>query len=181
MTRGDAECNRAAVLFVKDMIKNMTRSRQGKRWDDSTKEALAVLCTRGSMHATMLFAQRLGLPSQRTIERYIKANRRKVELGYDRDGFAYIASFYREFFTKHDIQFGSVMMFLAEDETAISGGLSYCQRTGRVFGHCGPKASGEGVHECSSTGIVVDADRDDAFEHLRSTLANHVIARCKCE
>lgn len=172
---GEASKNNAVVAFIRDMLKNMTRSGCGKRWSPETKDLLSLLWTRGNHTAVELFLYKLKLPSASTVLRHVKEQQRVVELGYHPEGFAYVANFYSNFMRTHHIPRGSILFMLAEDETAISGGLSYCLRTGRLFGHCGKKGEG---HKCDCVGIPVDGDAPDAFLTLKSKCEEYQIARC---
>jgi len=126
-----------------------------------------------------LFCLSLNLAQPSTIEKYIQMNHRRVLLGVDDCGFEYVAGYYKHRMESLGIPLGTVLTMLAEDETAISGGLDYCTATYKVYGHCGLVGNESSPHVCDCTGIPVDPTTEDAFECLKSTLAAHTIGRCK--
>jgi hypothetical protein len=162
--------------FISDMISNSFRKSKGKRYSDTTKRLLALLSTRGSPVATDLFAKQLGLCSRRTIEEFLKSNRRPFVLGFSLDNFEWLAKFYKSVLTRKGVKLGSLLVMSTEDETAITGGMSFCNRSKTIYGHCGRET--ESGHKCDCTGIPVDVERPDAYSYLQGEVNSHRIARC---
>lgn len=166
-----------ARALITDLILNSFRKSKGHRYSDTTKGLLALLHTRGTPTATSLFARQLGLCSSRTIERFIKDNRRPFELGFSEPNFRWLAGFYRSIIESRKLTPGSFLVMLTEDETAITGGMTFCNRTNKIFGHCGRESDIE--HKCDCAGIPVDVKRPDAFEYLKKEVEDHRVGRCE--
>jgi hypothetical protein len=107
----------------------------------------------------------------------LKENRRPFELGFSRQNFDWLAGFYREVIARNNLMEGSFLIMLAEDETAITGGMTFCNRTNTILGHCGLDI--ETGHKCNCTGIPVDVSRPDAFDYLKKQVDSHRIGRCE--
>jgi hypothetical protein len=161
---------------VKDLLKNWCRKDRSKRWSDATKDLMALLYSRSSAHTVDMFATQLGLMSSSTIKRHINVSRREFRLGFDPDGIAWLVTFYVEFMARHSIPPAGLLCFLAEDETAITGGWTYRSHDDTIYGHCGLEGPD---HKCNSAELRVEYTNPSAYETLKKDIESRRVARCK--
>jgi hypothetical protein len=164
------------VAIISDLIRNICKSRQGKRWSTVTRDFITVILLRGGPKVCEFVCQNLGLGSLSTARRNRRGQRSLLTPGFQ-DIAAVIeevVAFYEQRMRVHGLRPGSVPWQLSSDDTVAIAGLVMDGTLMYLLGSCGER----GVdHVCELKAIFVP-DGADGFRVIEQASKNAVFAHC---
>lgn len=146
--------------YLKDVAKNLNRSKRGFRFSDNTKALSQAMKVYGGRRMCDLFQLNYDGPSYSTTKRECKKGVQFIA-GEHSEIFASVAQIYRDAKAKHMIV-GPVPILLAEDETKVKGRIAYEAKWDTLSGFCGSKVD----HVCVSKYKPVVGSRDNGYNKI---------------
>ena len=159
------------INVATDLLRNLwNASRRNNVHSDSTNYLAALVRFSGGPRVYSILQSAFNFPHMRAIEQKFAQMVPAFMPGFVESNWATVAEIYKSLMMHHKIRQGSVVVFMAEDETKIIPGAMWHQSSDKTVGYCGYECENKcpsvqacrkgrrciRVHQCA-----IDADSEE--------------------